>query len=414
MKKKLFVVCVLLATIGVISSCEKENSTLTPKNKLLVESEIKNIGVRHNEALDCVLLKLQKHAVGDPGQKKQETSTAIAGYIKGLYPANEHLLKVAKDEEFRIDEHSNSSNLKSSNSLLVETINSNNEFLSHAQTDILLDCNDILTSSDNDVNNTIAALDVLQETVKSLPEDDQYVISAALEIAEQSAKYWSDNLNDWETALNGDDFTRTKGWFSFKNVVIADVAGAVSGAVYAAIANAIPGAGQVAYGASILTAAAAGSAYNAVDQILQHYCSSSTATGCYHVSYFTENPKYMREAHIIDRSKIAVLNSLERTKPIDVDNIVFYYDSYGTIESLSEQKITKLYAYTPYVSETYAATYPFLTIPLEEYGIDRTLPLFLQHSNKSVSRRYIGGTASENIVHELEVFDPHDGGHVMN
>lgn len=56
MRKKVFTSLILLAFISMISSCKKEDSNSEPKAKLLTQTEIEEIGIKHNEALLCVFL----------------------------------------------------------------------------------------------------------------------------------------------------------------------------------------------------------------------------------------------------------------------------------------------------------------------------------------------------------------------
>nr|WP_320117970.1 hypothetical protein [uncultured Marinifilum sp.] len=111
----------------------------------------------------------------------------------------------------------------------------------------------------------------MQELAKEeLTEVEAQVIIVSAEIGKASVQYWSVNLDEWTHVLVGEEKS-TKRWFNFKECVGSDVAGAVGGAVTAAVVNAIPGAGQVGYAGAIVGGAAGASAAEAVSQVWNHY-----------------------------------------------------------------------------------------------------------------------------------------------
>lgn len=106
-----------------------------------------------------------------------------------------------------------------------------------------------------------------------LSEQEALPILAGIEIGKASIAYWTENLNSWIQALNSNSgvsnvkMQKVANKFSWNNLFASDTAGGVGAAVGAAIVNAIPGAGQIAYGGAIIGGAAGGSATYAVYEI---------------------------------------------------------------------------------------------------------------------------------------------------
>ncbi len=95
-------------------------------------------------------------------------------------------------------------------------------------------------------------------------------MSSALSIAKHSAQYWNTDVHEqgWLKDLkdqNSNATARAQG--PGGRIGEADVRGAITGAVGAAIVNAVPGAGQVAYGTAIVGAATAGSLLQGVGEL---------------------------------------------------------------------------------------------------------------------------------------------------
>jgi hypothetical protein len=111
------------------------------------------------------------------------------------------------------------------------------------------------------------------EAQSKLSEEEALPILAGIEIGKASISYWTANLSSWIEALNANSgsanvkMQKVTNKFSWNNLFASDTAGAVGGAVGAAIVNAIPGAGQVAYGGAILGGASSSSVTYAVYEI---------------------------------------------------------------------------------------------------------------------------------------------------
>jgi hypothetical protein len=138
---------------------------------------------------------------------------------------------------------------------------------------------------DNDLVVTGNKITAIENKVPNLnlTEVQQSIIYIATNVARSSITYWNSEGPNW-VKLNSPSVGTTIAtlnaqvstfgfwgsvWGGIKQAAKGDVAGAVGGAVGAAAANIIVGPGTVAYGAAIVSASAAGSAYEAVMYILK-------------------------------------------------------------------------------------------------------------------------------------------------
>ncbi|QZE14166.1 hypothetical protein K4L44_16835 [Halosquirtibacter laminarini] len=129
---------------------------------------------------------------------------------------------------------------------------------------------DELYANTDDPNVFVNECTSLQNEIRTtLKQEDAQPLLVSLEVAKNSAEYWSKNLTLWADKLQGNK--RKKGWFSWKSVGKGDVAGAGGAAVGAFVVNVIPALGQVAYGGAIVGGGVSGSAYSAINQILSHW-----------------------------------------------------------------------------------------------------------------------------------------------
>jgi hypothetical protein len=112
---------------------------------------------------------------------------------------------------------------------------------------------------------------VLEETIaleNDLSDRELVLLYSATSVARHSYTYWSENYENW--AQLGPNWTSQHSYKTGPagNIVKADVAGAVAGAVGALAVNVIVGPGQVAYAGAIVGGAATGSVYQGVIEFL--------------------------------------------------------------------------------------------------------------------------------------------------
>lgn len=113
----------------------------------------------------------------------------------------------------------------------------------------------------------------LEESINNdkLSNNELAILYSATNMAKSSFDYWEKNIQKWNNLKNKTTIQqKLEGPSPWTTIAAADVSGAVGGAVYAVVMNVIPGAGQVAYGATILATGLGASATTAVS-LLWHY-----------------------------------------------------------------------------------------------------------------------------------------------
>lgn len=267
MKKLIFVGFFLSAIMISLNACSKKKTTLpnTEQNDFYSK-----IGLYHNSGLDFMLESL-KVSVGKEASKEE--------WMYRLSKLNEDLVSFSKSDSryFAIENDSQlglvvnaltnfekRSNTKSSvnnpYTNIKDYINDNiQNYLDLMSTaidnhdnldDIVMELNEIKSKIEFEVNS----------------EFDKFVLLSAVEVAIASCEYWWENIIEWRDAFNADGKISPQA--AAKNIAKADLAGAAGGAAYAWILNAVPGAGQVAYGSTIGTVALGASTYEAALAII--------------------------------------------------------------------------------------------------------------------------------------------------
>ena len=127
---------------------------------------------------------------------------------------------------------------------------------------------DILQVAINDLGNyetTIQTFNTVESRAYSECNDqEKVIILSAVNIGKNSLNYWYNNSQNWEPIIESSKIITVNKPAEWKVIGGADVAGAVSGAVRAAVINLWPSAGQAAYGATIVSSALSASAGAAV------------------------------------------------------------------------------------------------------------------------------------------------------
>lgn len=127
----------------------------------------------------------------------------------------------------------------------------------------LLNILQVSINDDGDYDTTIQTFNSIENRANlECTEQEKVIIISAVNVGKNSLNYWYNNAQNWENVGSvAGKGTKPKAW---KVIAGADVAGAVTGAVRAAVINLWPGAGQAAYGAAIVGSALGGSAGAAV------------------------------------------------------------------------------------------------------------------------------------------------------
>lgn len=265
--------------IVILSSCNKDDATILEKSRLLTLQEIEKLGVEHNNILDKVLIGLKENKVSFK-KDKDNIETILNKELNTLYETNlntnkEIVTAIEYSEKevsrFAIKAHQSFLKNSKSQSSLQIIIREYSENLTESQQNFLIQIDEVLSQTTNDVEATLSKLNSIQEIVQSeLSVEEAQVVLAGAEIGKASLQYWSENIEEWQQVLDKGGIQQ-KGWLDWSELGGSDVAGAVGGAIGAAVVNIVPGAGQVAYGAAILGGAAGASATDAVMQIWNHY-----------------------------------------------------------------------------------------------------------------------------------------------
>jgi len=248
------------------------------ENDYLSLEDIHNLAQDHNSNLNNFYLKLRTSHIticDEPINIGKFIKSALnENYYE--YLNSENLQSAIKFSDDEVDKYVQrmGENFSSNLSPIQEIINKHKNYFTNTQIFFLEEIDTILRNNENDINRAILELNLIETKVQNqLPHDESQVILIGAEIGKASIQYWNENINNWVIAwekgcTNGNVVTR---WFSFGELVGADVAGAVGGAATAFVVNVIPGAGQVAYGGAIAGGAAGASAADAVSQIWNHF-----------------------------------------------------------------------------------------------------------------------------------------------
>lgn len=277
--KNIFKLSFLVLLSFIFSKCGQEE---TIKIQALSELEVKSIALTHNEALNQVFLGLKAQKTN--GQLNSKVFETIVNSELGDFYSKHYANEVdyqksadyfSQNEVSRYTDNTSGSVYRTSSGLtpIESVIEEYKTYLSSQQKQLLIECDKALENSLENPGLAKSGLETIQTTAKqSLSQQDAQVIIIATEIGKASISYWKENLNEWQDLIAPASAQgKTAGWFSGKEVVGADVAGGVGGAVGAAVVNVIPGAGQVAYGGAILGGAAGASAADAVMQVWNHF-----------------------------------------------------------------------------------------------------------------------------------------------
>ncbi|QMU63237.1 MAG: hypothetical protein GKR88_02400 [Flavobacteriaceae bacterium] len=260
-------------------ACSEENSSIRKNDsELLSLNEFKKLAQDHNKAMDYVLNGLKNNDVSF-NKNKANIDDLINSELNSFYSityktGKEIAVEYSEKEVERFFYDKRMTERSSSNSVppIQAVIEEYSDNLSDEVIELLNEVEISLNNAPNDFGATINQLNLIEETAQNeLSEIDAQIILASAEIGKASLEYWRDNIDDWQQVLSSESNRSGRGWFSWSDVAGADVAGAVGGAVGAAIVNVVPGAGQVGYAGAIIGGAAGGSAASAVSQIWDHF-----------------------------------------------------------------------------------------------------------------------------------------------
>ncbi len=264
----------------VLFACNKEkviNENLN-KSDLITLQEFEDIGKEHNKALDKVLTGLKEGAVSY--KKNRDNIEKIINHeLNKFYEDNiddedlDCAIKQSEKEVSKFINRANDNAFKSDDSQtpLQSVIEEYSANLSKTQCKFLIEIDNAISQSGDNAEVIISKLNSIQEkALEELSVEESQVVLAGTEVGKASIQYWSENIEEWKEVL-GEGGKTNKSSFSWSELGGSDVAGAVGGATYAVVINLIPGAGQAAYGGTIIATAAGASATDAVMQLWNLY-----------------------------------------------------------------------------------------------------------------------------------------------
>lgn len=275
------------------------------KNIQLNPSDFKIIGKEHNRILELTFVSLEKELLSDNGSAKIMSKNGK--YYSSKFSTIDEVLKYAKsvikkDISKNKSKYSKSDIVQKSINVSLNSVDEVFEMKTPLMEDgklynktleseltskvrfYLSSLNNILIDEDNSLGSLKERIHILETAISqaNLNASEQAILYTATNTASSSLSYWNENYNNWvdtlplsidgfpprpEGTLNGGN--KVSVW---KNVGKADIAGAIAGAVGAAVLNIAPGPGQVAYGSAIISGAASASIYEGVMSVFNGNC----------------------------------------------------------------------------------------------------------------------------------------------
>lgn len=282
MKRVFFSLVVVFTTLVGVVSCQRNQEDLKiEKAKLVTAQSLEFVGIEHNKKLDEAFHFLNSRynqidflSKSDIEKKKELEIFLIKQTISDTRYSEkvnnlgvENIKKVFKANE---------------KSVLLENVEETFSIkIPNNVKDYLQDLKVIINQNfkNKDIKENIINLERKVEKDNKLTVEEKIVIFSATQTAKYSSIYWKENANKWKNLrykayANNDNIfdlsAHIKQTYEYDDdIVEADIAGAVGGAVGAAVVNAIPGAGQVAYGGAIIGGAVGNSAIEGTKRLIR-------------------------------------------------------------------------------------------------------------------------------------------------
>ncbi len=155
--------------------------------------------------------------------------------------------------------------LYANNCYLEHTLPANSNYFTPSRLAILRYIQELFDDEGKDIADILKDLNDLNNVVKSTIADEKeaLVVNGAMSVGVHSLQCWNDNLENWIELFY--DELPNKFWGSLlrtmKRITKDDLAGTAGMAACSVVMNAIPGGGQVGYGAAIAGGTASASTY---------------------------------------------------------------------------------------------------------------------------------------------------------
>lgn len=292
--QKRYLFSIASTIVFLVLSCSKTDKISTVQNKQLNAKDFEIYGQVHNKQLHDVYVALASSKVAtlnnvrtnganSPINNSQALDTAESVLLGEVDTTTGISLLEKELARYSITSTFAGTPIMDSSHLYTAAVASS---LTSSQTGLLDELYTVMDNIniDNNLSVTQSKIVAIENEVAglNLTTNQQSIIYIATNVAKSSITYWNEEGPQWEqlqlpkpirNSTIAQSPVRTNGfwysvWGGIKQAAKGDVAGAVAGAVGAAAANLIVGPGTVAYGASIVSASAAGSAYEAVMYII--------------------------------------------------------------------------------------------------------------------------------------------------
>lgn len=250
-------------------SIEKSDQDKHVLDKINHTNPLSHMGIAHNDVVDLFMDKhystLRSSNVTDLESYefiKDKIFESISEYnISGLSLRTESGDLITKEEFSEIYDDIVLLNYGKDTEDMVFYTSNDEKYLSINQKKFISEIEAIMKDDDTSIESVLNRILIVQErAVTALSEEELTVILTATSIAANTCSYWHEYFND-NTLMRAD--------FSWKEVGVADVCGAVAGAVAAGARWVFCGPpGWKLTAALVVGGAAGGSAANAVKQLL--------------------------------------------------------------------------------------------------------------------------------------------------
>lgn len=291
MKKiKLITFFTAILSFAIFSCTNKSMETDDITSEVINATNIEFVGIEHNIMLDETYEFLKKESSKksymnkSSKSKKEDLEDFLISRVRANRKYSDHSNEIGIENVERIFKEKQTFTKRSTYSQKTSSE------LSSKEEEYLNSLNEILEkidfTKDNNIEESISNLEQDIENEVDLSDEQLITLFSATQTAKYSYKYWLENMSKWtelegstNKVLNHSEYFFNKGeectdghcgcnCEDAKDIVKADVGGAVAGAAGAWIVNVVPGAGQVAYGGAIVGGAVAGSVGVAVTKFL--------------------------------------------------------------------------------------------------------------------------------------------------
>ena len=264
--KKLKIVLLISFISSSIFCCSKEDNSTSPQSEITPE-KMEFVGIDHNKMLSQTYDYISKNKDAFNNKTNPQKIKEVEIFLVENINSKSKFSEKSRQLGAKLIHEQFSSDFGTKKGLLRKIT------LSEKEKFYLDNVNKMISGvypEDMEVKNNIINLENDIQNDSDLTDQQRITLFSATATAKYSFEYWSKNIDNWRglSVVNKNKSTTLKSTGPIGDIIKADIAGAAFGAAYAYVINALPGAGQAAYGATILASAVGGSVYQAVLELL--------------------------------------------------------------------------------------------------------------------------------------------------